>query len=161
VETELHAAGLAAAPQDPLRQLEPVRLIGGVSFINDSKGTNVDSVYWALKTVSAPAILIAGGKDKAGDFTVLNKLIKKKIKTVVLIGEASEKIENTWKDIVTCIKTSDMSEAVQKSFEIANDGDTVLLSPGCASFDMYTSFEHRGEEFKRIVNSLTLPKVAQ
>jgi len=141
--------------------LEFVRLIGGVSYINDSKGTNVDSVFWALKTVPAPAILIAGGKDKAGDFTLLNKLIKEKIKAVLLIGEASDKIENTWSDIVSCIRVSTLEEAVNKSFEMAIDGDTVLLSPGCASFDMFDSFEHRGDEFKQAVNSLMLPKVAQ
>ena len=142
-------------------RLEFVRLIGGVSFINDSKGTNVDSVFWALKTVTAPAILIAGGRDKAGDFTVLNDFIREKIKTAILIGEASEKIESTWKDITTCIRAKSMEEAVHKSFEIAGDGYSVLLSPGCASFDMFKSYEHRGEEFKRIVNSLTIPKVAQ
>ena len=77
-------------------RLEFVRLIGGISFINDSKGTNVDSVYWALKAVSSPVILIAGGRDKAGDFKKLGDLVKDKVKTVVLMGEAADKIQKAW-----------------------------------------------------------------
>ncbi len=135
-------------------RLEPVRLIGGVSFINDSKGTNVDSVYWALKAVSAPVILIAGGKDKDGDFSALNDMISKKTKLVILIGKASDKIEATWKDLVRCVRAATMDDAVRTSFKEAKPGDTVLLSPGCASFDMFDNYEHRGRVFKQAVNEL-------
>ena len=135
-------------------RLEPVRLIGGVSFINDSKGTNVDSVFWALKAVSAPVILIAGGKDKAGDFSVLNDLISKKVKAIVLIGQATNKMETAWGKIVTCLKATSMEEAVQTAYANAVSGDTVLLSPACASFDMFDNYEHRGRVFKNIVTEL-------
>jgi UDP-N-acetylmuramoylalanine--D-glutamate ligase len=135
-------------------RLEPVRLIGGVSFINDSKGTNVDSVFWALKAVSAPVILIAGGKDKAGDFSVLNDLISKKVRTIVLIGQAANKMETAWGKIVTCLKASSMDEAVRTAYGNAVSGDTVLLSPACASFDMFDNYEHRGRVFKKIVMEL-------
>ena len=135
-------------------RLEFVRLIGGVSFINDSKGTNVDSVFWALKAVSTPVILIAGGRDKAGDFSRLNDLVKNKVKEVLLIGEAAGKIEKVWKRLTECKRASDMKEAVTIACGDAEDGDTVLLSPGCASFDMYRNFEERGKDFKKAVMAL-------
>ncbi len=141
-------------------RLEPVRLIGGVSFINDSKGTNVDSVYWALQAVSTPVILIAGGKDKGGDFSALNKLIAEKVKTVLLIGQAASKIKTEWESITECAVAVDMDDAVRSAFDLADDGDTVLLSPGCASFDMYDSFEHRGRVFKAAVAKLVSSGVA-
>ena len=142
-------------------RLEPVRLIGGVSFINDSKGTNVDSVHWALLAVSAPVILIAGGKDKAGDFSALNDLISRKVKRVILIGQAAEKIRNTWKDLVECVTVKEMEDAVKLAFDSAIEGDTVLLSPGCASFDMFDNFEHRGRVFKAAVEKLASSGVAR
>jgi len=135
-------------------RLEPVRLIGGVSFVNDSKGTNVDSVHWALLAVSAPVILIAGGKDKDGDFTALNDLISQKAKLVVLIGQAADKIRHTWENLVECVLAETMEEAVKTAFERSTKGDTILLSPGCASFDMFDNFEHRGRVFKKAVNDL-------
>ncbi|UCC80337.1 MAG: UDP-N-acetylmuramoyl-L-alanine--D-glutamate ligase [Candidatus Zixiibacteriota bacterium] len=135
-------------------RLEFVRLIGGVSFINDSKGTNVDSVFWALKAISTPVILIAGGRDKAGDFNQLNGQVKEKVKEVLLIGEAADKIETAWKHITECKRANDMKEAVSMAFKDAGDGDTVLLSPGCASFDMYKNFEERGKDFKKAVLAL-------
>jgi len=140
-------------------RLEPVRLIGGVSFINDSKGTNVDSVYWALLAVSTPIILIAGGKDKGGDFTALNDLISRKVKKVILIGQAAGKIRSAWNDLVECRIVEDMGEAVRTAFGSADSGDTVLLSPGCASFDMFDNFEHRGRVFKAAVGKLASREV--
>lgn len=142
-------------------RLEPVRLIGGVSFINDSKGTNVDSVYWALKAVSAPVILIAGGKDKAGDFGVLNALVSEKVNLVVLIGQAAPKIESAWKGLTRCVRAGTLEEAVAISYDEAANGDTVLLSPGCASFDMFDNFEHRGRVFKKAVMELRPKEVYQ
>lgn len=132
-------------------RLEPVRLIGGVSYINDSKGTNVDSVFWALKAVPAPVILIAGGKDKGGDFSALNEMVTKKVKLVILIGQASDKIEATWSKLVTCIRADSMEDAILKARINSKPGDTVLLSPGCASFDMFDNYEHRGQVFKKAV----------
>jgi UDP-N-acetylmuramoylalanine--D-glutamate ligase len=135
-------------------RLEPVRLIGGVSYINDSKGTNVDSVFWALKAVPAPVILIAGGKDKGGDFSALNEMISKKVKLVILIGQASDKIEATWSKLVTCIRAGSMEDAIAKARADSKPGDSVLLSPGCASFDMFDNYEHRGRVFKQAVWAL-------
>jgi UDP-N-acetylmuramoylalanine--D-glutamate ligase len=140
-------------------RLEPVRLIGGVSFINDSKGTNVDSVHWALEAVSAPVILIAGGKDKGSDFSSLNDLIKQKVRCVVLIGQATSKIMETWEKITECKTAGNMEEAAEIAFAGAVEGDTVLLSPGCASFDMFDDFEHRGRVFKQAVEKLASGKV--
>jgi UDP-N-acetylmuramoylalanine--D-glutamate ligase len=142
-------------------RLEPVRLIGGVSFINDSKGTNVDSVRWALQAVSAPVILIAGGKDKGSDFSSLNELIEQKVKCAVLIGQAASKIMGTWEKITECKTAGGMEEAVEVAFAGAVEGDTVLLSPGCASFDMFEDFEHRGRVFKHAVEKLAAGKVFQ
>ncbi len=135
-------------------RLEPVRLIGGVSFINDSKGTNVDSVFWALKAISTPIILIAGGKDKAGDFTALNSLISSKVKTVIVIGQAAAKISSAWDKLTRCIPAITMDDAVNVAFANSAKGDTVLLSPGCASFDMFDNYEHRGRVFKKAVADL-------
>jgi UDP-N-acetylmuramoylalanine--D-glutamate ligase len=136
-------------------RLEPVRLIGGVSYINDSKGTNVDSVFWALKAVSAPVILIAGGKDKGGDFSALNEMVSQKVKLVILIGQASDKIEAAWTNLTRIIRASSMEEAVVLARDNSRSGDTVLLSPGCASFDMFDNYEHRGRVFKQAVRDLT------
>lgn len=132
-------------------RLEFVRLIGGISFINDSKGTNVDSVYWALKAVSSPIILIAGGRDKAGDYKKLGDLIKDKVKTVVLIGEAADKIKKSWKGLSAFKFAVSIEEAVSLAMEEAHSGDTILLSPGCASFDMFKNYEERGLAFKNAV----------
>ena len=135
-------------------RLEPVRLIGGVSFINDSKGTNVDSVRWALMAVSAPVILIAGGKDKDSDFTTLNDLVRDKVKCAVLMGQAAPKILEAWNGVTECKSADSMRDAVGTAFDCAAPGDTVLLSPACASFDMFDNFEHRGRVFKEIVNEM-------
>lgn len=135
-------------------RLEPVRLIGGVSFINDSKGTNVDSVRWALMAVSAPVILIAGGKDKDSDFNVLIDLVRQKVKCAILIGQAAPKILKAWKGVTECRTADSLRDAVRTAFDLAARGDTVLLSPACASFDMFDNFEHRGKVFKEIVNEI-------
>jgi len=142
-------------------RLEPVRLIGGVSFVNDSKGTNVDSVRWALMAISTPIILIAGGKDKDGDFSALNDLIERKVKKVILIGQAAGKICKTWSDLTVCESADDLHSAVRAAYAYAVAGDTVLLSPGCASFDMFDNYEHRGKVFKEAVQSLNGKEVRQ
>jgi UDP-N-acetylmuramoylalanine--D-glutamate ligase len=134
---------------------EFVREINGVRFVNDSKGTNVGAVIKSIEGFrKEPLILIAGGRDKNGDFKKLAEAVRGRLKKAVLIGEASQKMRKALDKIVECVYASDLSDAVRKSFEAASSGDVVLLSPACASFDMFRNFEHRGEEFKRLVREL-------
>ncbi len=135
-------------------RMELVREIEGVSYINDSKGTNVDAVAKSLESFPGNVILIAGGRDKDSDFTILKDIVQKKVKALILIGEASQKIANALGEVVQHYFEKDMKSAVIKAKNIATQGDVVLLSPGCASFDMFRNFEHRGDVFKEIVNSL-------
>ncbi len=128
--------------------------IGGVKFINDSKATNIDATYKALISFNSPIILILGGKDKGGDFTVLNDLIKSKVKKLILIGAAREKIKKQLDKDIEFIEVNTMEEAVRTSYSLAEKGDLVLLSPACASFDMYKNFEERGRDFKNLVKML-------
>ena len=128
--------------------------IGGVKFINDSKATNIDATYKALISFDSPIILILGGKDKGGDFTVLNDLIKSKVKKLILIGAAREKIKKQLDKDIEFIEVNTMEEAVRTSYSLAEKGDLVLLSPACASFDMYKNFEERGRDFKNLVKML-------
>lgn len=135
-------------------RMELVREIEGVSYINDSKGTNVDAVAKSLESFPGNVILIAGGRDKDGDFTILKDIVQEKVKALILIGEASHKIANVLGEVVQHYFEKDMQSAVFRAKSIATPGDIVLLSPGCASFDMFRNFEHRGDVFKEIVNSL-------
>ena len=128
--------------------------IAGVSFVNDSKATNVDSVWYALQSVSAPIILIAGGRDKGGDFSRLRDLVKENVKALILIGEAKEKIKNALGDLVPGQYSDSLEGAVVWGMGKASAGDTILLSPGCASFDMFKDYQHRGEVFKASVRDL-------
>ena len=135
-------------------RLEHVATISGVSFVNDSKATNVDSVWYALQSVPPPVILIAGGKDKGGDFSRLRDLVRKNVKALVLIGEAEDKIKTALGDLVPAFHADTLEEAVELSFRKATSHDTVLLSPGCASFDMFRDYQHRGVVFKNSVRNL-------
>lgn len=153
IDTESIATGLRSF-KGVEHRLEEVGLIGGVSFINDSKATNVDAVYWALQSVSPPVVLIAGGRYKGGDFSFLKELVKKYVKGIVLIGEAAGMIADTLKGITQLYKSDSIGEAVRTAYEVAKPQGTVLLSPGCASFDMFENFEHRGYMFKRAVGKL-------
>jgi UDP-N-acetylmuramoylalanine--D-glutamate ligase len=135
-------------------RLERVAAISGVSFVNDSKATNVESVWYALQSVSSPIILIAGGRDKGGDFSKLRDLVKENVKALILIGEAREKIKKTLGNLIPSHYSDSMEEAVGLSLKQASGGDTVLLSPGCASFDMFRDYQHRGEVFKSSVRNL-------
>jgi UDP-N-acetylmuramoylalanine--D-glutamate ligase len=141
-------------------RLEQVATISGISFVNDSKATNVDSVWYALQSVTPPIILIAGGRDKGGDFTRLRELVGKNVKALVLIGEAEEKIKKALGDLVPTFHSDSMEEAVELSFKKAGPKETVLLSPGCASFDMFKDYQHRGEVFKVSVKNLALKRNA-
>ncbi len=135
-------------------RLEEVATIGGVRFVNDSKGTNVDAVIVALESISPRINLIAGGRDKAGDFSRLIKPALGKLANMIIIGEAKEKIfEQVGRDI-SVVMADSMADAVRRAFDLSHPGDTVLLSPGCASFDMYRNFEERGQDFKQEVKKL-------
>jgi UDP-N-acetylmuramoylalanine--D-glutamate ligase len=136
-------------------RLEFVREIDGVKFINDSKGTNVGAVIKSLESFSEPVVLIAGGRDKDSDFTILKPLIKEKVKSLVLIGEAKDKIKKAVGDAAKDVfMEDDFKAAVIKAKQAASAGDVVLLSPACASFDMFRDFEDRGRQFKKAVMEL-------
>jgi len=136
-------------------RLEFVRELDGIRYINDSKGTNVGAVMKSLEGFTSPVLLIAGGRDKAGDFTQLRPLIKGRVKVLVLIGEAAGKIGKALGDLTETVLAADMKDAVDRSRSMADRGDVVLLSPACASFDMFRDFEDRGEQFKEIVRGLS------
>ncbi len=134
--------------------LEVVRDWQGITFVNDSKGTNVDATLKALHSFEEPLVLILGGKDKGGDFSQLVDSIKRQVKGVVVIGEATQIILQALDAItpITCAAT--LTEAVSQAVTFASKGDVVLFSPACASFDMFRNYHHRGLEFKRIVGEL-------
>ncbi|MDP3048251.1 MAG: UDP-N-acetylmuramoyl-L-alanine--D-glutamate ligase [Thermodesulfovibrionales bacterium] len=136
-------------------RLELVREFEGVDYINDSKGTNVDAVVKSLESFSMPVILIAGGRDKDGDFSLLSSLVKSRVKKLVLIGEAREKIKKVLGGLTETIFADNLEEAVMISRKSASKGDVVLLSPACASFDMFRDYKDRGEQFKKIVKGLS------
>lgn len=135
-------------------RLEFVRELNGVRFINDSKGTNVGAVIKSLEGFSEPVILIAGGRDKAGDFSLMRSIVKEKVKCLILIGEAREKIREALGDLTETILASSLEDAVGLATQVAVNGDVVLLSPACASFDMFRDFEDRGRKFKEIVRGI-------
>jgi len=136
-------------------RLENAGTISGVTFVNDSKATNVDSLMVALRSFTKPVILIAGGEDKRSDLHAADDLLRQSVKKLVLLGEAAERMHDAWKDVVPEIeKAPDFESAVHWAFHIAQEGDTVLLSPACASFDMFSNFEERGRIFKEIVKAL-------
>ncbi len=135
-------------------RFEYVATVGGVTFIDDSKATNVGAVDTALAGMDGPVILILGGKDKGGDFGPIAEQHKGKIRKCLVIGEAKERIMGEVSGIVDAAGAADMQQAVSLAFESAVRGDTVLLSPGCASFDMYKSYAHRGEVFQGCVHAI-------
>jgi UDP-N-acetylmuramoylalanine--D-glutamate ligase len=133
---------------------------GGIAFYNDSKGTNVSAVVRALEAFEAPVILLMGGRDKKGDFETLEPLIRRHVKEMILFGEARDRIGSVLGGIVKTQKTLTMREAVEAAWEHALPGDVVLLSPGCASFDEFRNYPHRGEVFKEAVSRLKDRKTA-
>ncbi len=135
-------------------RLEFVRRLTGVTFINDSKATNVDSVYYALKSFDKPIRLILGGKDKGNDYSRLLDLIKKHVIKIYAIGSSAEKVFNYFVEHLEVEKCGSLEDAVNLSFKEASPQDVVLLSPACASFDMFDNYERRGEVFKKLVNEL-------
>jgi len=135
-------------------RFEFVATVEGITFIDDSKATNVGALDTALSGMNGPVILILGGKDKGGDFSCIVERHRDKIKKVFVIGEATARIMGEISGIVDSQKAEDMQQAVSSAFESARQGDVVLLSPGCASFDMFKSYAHRGEVFKECVHAI-------
>jgi UDP-N-acetylmuramoylalanine--D-glutamate ligase len=135
-------------------RLEFVRRINNVSYYNDSKATNVDSVWFALQSFKEPIVLFLGGRDKGNDYSRLTDLVRKHVKAIVAIGESANLVEQSFKGVAVIKKASSMEEAVDLGRLLAQPGDVVLLSPACASFDWFKNYEHRGEVFKQLVNKL-------
>lgn len=135
-------------------RLEVVRNLEGVRYVNDSKATNVDSTRVALNSFHEPLIVIMGGRGKGSPYTPLQRLVKKHVKEILLIGEDSVRIENDLKNVTRFERCETMDRAVRRAREIARPGDVVLLSPACASFDQYQNYEERGRHFKAVVEKL-------
>ena len=136
-------------------RMEPVATIKGVEFINDSKATNINSTWFALESMEKPTILILGGVDKGNDYSLLKEMVTEKVKAIVCMGTDNRKIHEAFGDIVSLIvNTITAEEAVQAAFHFANKGDVVLLSPACASFDLFKNYEDRGNQFKQAVKNL-------
>ena len=164
------AAGIAAATlglrKDKIREaiesfetlehrMEPVLTVKGVEFINDSKATNVNSTWYALESMEKPTILILGGVDKGNDYSLLLELVKEKVKAIVCMGLDNRKIHEAFgNDVQLIVNTTTAVEAVQAAFHFAEKGDVVLLSPACASFDLFKNYEDRGRQFKEAVREL-------
>ncbi len=136
-------------------RLEYVDTVDGVKYVNDSKATNVNSTWYALESMTAPTVLILGGKDKGNDYTEIEPLVKEKVKAIVCMGKDNQKLLDFFKGKVDMISdTHSIEEAVKECARLAGEGDTVLLSPCCASFDLFTSYEDRGRKFKEEVKKL-------
>lgn len=160
------AAGVEGIKKDTIRKafsdfsgvehrLEPVAKVRSVLFINDSKATNVNSCWYALQCMQTPVVLILGGKDKGNDYTEIEDLVKEKVKAIVCLGVDNTKLHQFFDGKVENIADAgSMEEAVNKCFAFADKGDTVLLSPCCASFDLFKSYEDRGQQFKECVKRL-------
>jgi UDP-N-acetylmuramoylalanine--D-glutamate ligase len=164
------AAGLAAVTigirKDKIREavqsfeslehrMEYVSTLRGVDFINDSKATNVNSTWYALESMQKPVILILGGIDKGNDYSLMRSLVKEKVKAIVCMGLDNRKIHEAFQnDVPLIVNTGSAREAVMSSFHLAEKGDVVLLSPACASFDLFKNYEDRGNQFKEAVRDL-------
>lgn len=164
------AAGLAASViglrKDKIREaiqsfealehrMEHVATIRGVEFINDSKATNVNSTWYALESLTRPTILILGGVDKGNDYSLILELVKEKVKAIVCMGTDNRKIHEAFQhDVPVIVNTTSAPEAVHSAFQLADKGDVVLMSPACASFDLFKNYEDRGKQFKDAVQNL-------
>ena len=134
--------------------LEFVREWNGITFINDSKGTNVDATLKALQSFKDPVVLILGGKDKGGDFSLLADPIRRQVQGLVVMGEAAPRILKALGQTTSVTVGENLTDAVSRAVSLASKGNVVLFSPACASFDMFRNYHHRGLEFKRIVREL-------
>ncbi len=136
-------------------RMEHVATVRGVEFINDSKATNVNSAWYALESMTRPTVLILGGVDKGNDYSLIEDLVKEKVKAIICLGTDNRKIHEAFGNMVsTIVNTSTAAEAVHAAFHFAGKGDVVLLSPACASFDLFKNYEDRGNQFKHVVKEL-------
>lgn len=136
-------------------RLERFLTVHGIEFVNDSKATNVNSTWYALESISKPIVWIVGGIDKGNDYSMLHGLVKEKVKAMVCLGKDNKKLHDAFKGIVkNRVDATSMNEAVKAAYYLARNGDTVLLSPACASFDLFENYEDRGRQFKLYVKNL-------
>jgi UDP-N-acetylmuramoylalanine--D-glutamate ligase len=136
-------------------RLEFIAKVHGITFINDSKATNVNSAWYALESMDKPVIWVAGGTDKGNDYNELMELVKMKVKSIICLTKDSSKIRAAFSGVVDTIIDSDSAEqAVRIAYDLGHDGDVVLLSPACASFDLFENYEDRGRQFKAAVKRL-------
>jgi UDP-N-acetylmuramoylalanine--D-glutamate ligase len=136
-------------------RLEFVATIKGIDFINDSKATNVNSTWYALESMTKPTVLIAGGVDKGNDYTLIKDLVNKNVKAIICLGKDNEKLHEAFaSEVGYIVDTQSMEQAVHMAYNMADKGDVVLLSPCCASFDLFENYEDRGKQFKRNVLNL-------
>jgi UDP-N-acetylmuramoylalanine--D-glutamate ligase len=136
-------------------RLESVSSVKGIEFINDSKATNMNSVWYALESMTKPTVLIIGGVDKGNDYSEISELVSEKVKTIICLGTNNARIHEAFGNMgILMVDTISMQEAVRIAFEKAESGDAVLLSPACASFDLFKNFEDRGMQFKQFVKAL-------
>ena len=136
-------------------RLEKVLQVHGIEFINDSKATNVNSTWYALESMTTPTVWIAGGVDKGNNYKEIEDLVKKRVKAIICLGKENAKLHKAFDGVVdTVINAKDMQEAVRKAYYLASNGETVLLSPACASFDLFENYEDRGRQFKESVKQL-------
>ncbi len=140
--------------QPPEHRMTPVGVIDGVTYINDSKATNIGAMHAALNGFPSPVVLIAGGRNKGSDFNVVSSTVAEKVRCLILIGEAAGAMEEALSGVVQIEHATSMEEAVMKAHEISCSGETVLLAPGCASFDMFSGYEERGQIFTEVVSRL-------
>jgi UDP-N-acetylmuramoylalanine--D-glutamate ligase len=147
-------AGLKTFINAPHR-LESVTSIKGVEFVNDSKATNVDSVVYGLGSYEKPLVWIAGGIDKGNDYNIIKDEVKKKVKVLICLGKDNSKLKDAFSGVVGQIyETQSVTDLVHKALEVAKAGDVVLLSPACASFDLFKNYEDRGDQFRKAVLDL-------
>jgi UDP-N-acetylmuramoylalanine--D-glutamate ligase len=135
-------------------RLEYVATIDGVDYYDDSKGTNVGAVARSLASFDRPVVLIAGGRDKDSDFSLLNEFIRERVKALVLLGETKDHLARVWEGLAPAHLAADLTDAVKRAADLARPGEVVLLSPACASFDMFRDYAHRGETFQKAVKEL-------
>jgi UDP-N-acetylmuramoylalanine--D-glutamate ligase len=135
--------------------MEPVATVRGVEFINDSKATNVNSTWYALESMTKPTILILGGVDKGNDYSLITELVKEKVRAIICLGTDNRKIHEAFGNTVSpIVNTGSAQEAVRAAYHFSTKGDVVLLSPACASFDLFKNYEDRGSQFKQAVREL-------
>jgi UDP-N-acetylmuramoylalanine--D-glutamate ligase len=135
-------------------RMEPVLTVRGVEFINDSKATNVNSTWYALESMTKPTVLILGGVDKGNDYSLIEELVQEKVKAIVCMGTDNKKIQEAFGGKVKLVDTASAEAAVLAAYQLASPGDAVLLSPACASFDLFKNYEDRGTQFKQAVKNL-------